>query len=55
MNEKGVDLDGALDWLAKYHGEVLSNFQSAVSDRCGPAVDSKVSDPEEVEEISSLD
>ena len=27
MNEKGVDLDGALDWLAKYHGQVLSNFK----------------------------
>jgi hypothetical protein len=28
MNEKGVDLDGALDWLAKYHDEVLSKFQA---------------------------
>jgi hypothetical protein len=28
MNEKGIDLDGALDWLATYHDEVLSNFQA---------------------------
>ena len=28
MNEKGVDLDGALDWLAKYNDEVLSEFQA---------------------------
>jgi hypothetical protein len=27
MNEKGVDLDGALDWLAEYHGQILSNFK----------------------------
>jgi len=27
MNEKGVDLDGVLDWLAKYN-EVLSKFQA---------------------------
>ena len=27
MNEKGVDLDGALDWLEKYDDEVLSKFQ----------------------------
>jgi len=27
MNEKGVDLDGALDWLAKYNDEVQSKFQ----------------------------
>ena len=26
MNEKGIDLDGALDWLAKYNDEVLSDF-----------------------------
>ncbi len=23
MNEKGVDLDGALDWVAEYHEQVL--------------------------------
>ncbi len=28
MNEKGVDLDGALDWAAKYNDEVLSKFQA---------------------------
>ena len=28
MNEKGVDLGGALDWLAKYNDEVLSEFQA---------------------------
>ena len=27
MNEKGVDLDGALDWLAEANGIVLSKFQ----------------------------
>ena len=28
MNEKDVDLAGALDWLAKYNDEVLSKFQA---------------------------
>ena len=28
MNEKGVDLDGALDWLVKYNDEILSKFQA---------------------------
>ena len=28
MNEKGVDLDGALKWVGEYHGEVLSRFQA---------------------------
>ncbi|KAH9990438.1 terpenoid synthase [Russula vinacea] len=28
MNEKGVDLDGALAWLGEYHGQVLSRFQA---------------------------
>jgi Delta6-protoilludene synthase len=28
MNEKGVDLHGALDWLAKYNDDVLSKFQA---------------------------
>ena len=27
MNEKGVDLEGAVDWLAEYNGVVLSKFQ----------------------------
>jgi hypothetical protein len=28
MNEKAVDLDGALDWLTEYHEQVLSKFQA---------------------------
>jgi len=28
MHEKGVDLDGALDWLAEYNRVVLSRFQA---------------------------
>ena len=28
MDEKGVDLDGALDWVSEYHGQVLSEFQA---------------------------
>jgi len=28
MNEKGVDLDGALKWVGEYHEEVLSRFQA---------------------------
>ena len=28
MNEKGVDLDGALGWVAEYHEQVLSEFQA---------------------------
>jgi Delta6-protoilludene synthase len=28
MNEKGVDLDDALNWVAEYHGDILSNFQA---------------------------
>ena len=27
MNENGTDLDGALDWVSEYHGQVLSEFQ----------------------------
>ena len=27
MNEKGLDLDGALNWVADYHGQILSEFQ----------------------------
>jgi hypothetical protein len=27
MNEKRVDLDGALNWLAEYYRQVLANFQ----------------------------
>jgi hypothetical protein len=28
MNEKGIDLDGALDWVAEYHEQILSEFQA---------------------------
>ena len=28
MKEKGINLDGALDWLSKYNNEVLSKFQA---------------------------
>jgi hypothetical protein len=28
MNEKGVDLDAALKWLAEHNGELLSRFQT---------------------------
>jgi len=44
MNEKGVDLDGALNWLADYHGQVLSNFQAQyrLLPSWGPAVDADV-------------
>jgi hypothetical protein len=27
MKEKGIDLDAALDWVADYHGQILSEFQ----------------------------
>ena len=45
MNEKAVDLDGALNWLAEYHGQVLSNFQAqyCLLPAWGPAVDADVS------------
>jgi hypothetical protein len=44
MNEKGVDLDGALNWLAQYHGQVLSNFQAQyrLLPSWGPVVDTDV-------------
>ncbi|KAH9970573.1 terpenoid synthase [Lactifluus volemus] len=28
MNDKGLDLDGALNWVGEYHGNILSNFQT---------------------------
>jgi len=31
MNEKGVELDGALNWLAEYHGQVFVQFPGAIS------------------------
>src|ERR1700761_905919 len=44
MNEKGVDLDGSLNWLADYHGQVLSNFQAQyrLLPSWSPAVDADV-------------
>jgi len=44
MNEKGVDLDGALDWVAEYHERVLSQFQAQFRSlpSWGPTIDSKV-------------
>ena len=44
MNEKGVGLDGALNWLGEYHGQVLSNFQAQrrMLPSWGPAIDSDV-------------
>jgi hypothetical protein len=41
MNEKGADLDGALDWVAEYHERVLSEFQAQcrVLPSYGPAID----------------
>jgi len=44
MNEKGLDRDGALAWLGKYHGEVLSKFQaqSRTLPTWSPAIDSDV-------------
>ncbi|KAI9442056.1 terpenoid synthase [Lactarius psammicola] len=32
MSEKGVDLDGALDWLTEYNGEILSRFREQFQD-----------------------
>ncbi len=44
MNEKGVDLDGALDWVAEYHEQVLSEFQAQYRTlpSWGPATDLKI-------------
>jgi Delta6-protoilludene synthase len=44
MNEKGVDLDGALDWVEEYHEQVLSEFraQYRVLPSWGPTVDLKI-------------
>jgi len=44
MNEKGLDLDGALRWLGEYHGEVLSKFlaQSRALPSWGGKVDADV-------------
>lgn len=44
MNEKGVDLAGALDWVSEYHEQVLSEFQAQYRALAswGPAIDLKV-------------
>ena len=44
MDEKGVDLDSALDWVAEYHEQVLSEFQAQYRalPSWGPAVDPKI-------------
>ena len=41
MNEKGVDLDGALNWLAEYNRAILSKFQAQYRDlpSWGPDMD----------------
>ncbi len=44
MNEKKVNLHRALDWVAEYHGQVLSEFQAQhqVLPSWGPIIDRKV-------------
>ncbi len=44
MNEKKVNLNRALDWVAKYHKQVLSKFQAQrrVLPTWGPAINQKV-------------
>jgi hypothetical protein len=44
MNEKGIDLDGALNWVAEYHEEILSAFQAQyhVLPSWDPAIDLRV-------------
>ena len=44
MSEKGVDLDGALDWVAEHHGQILSEFQAQyqVLPSWDPATDLRV-------------
>src|SRR5260221_4460700 len=44
MNEKGADLDSALNWLGEYHGQVLSKFQAQrrTLPSWGPTIDSDV-------------
>jgi hypothetical protein len=44
MNENGVDLDGALDWVAEYHKQILSEFQAQYDNlpSWGPTMDLKV-------------
>jgi Delta6-protoilludene synthase len=44
MKEKGVDLDGALTWVAASYEEVLSSFQAQhrLLPSWGPAIDAAV-------------
>ena len=44
MNEKGVDLNGALHWVSEYHGQILSQFQAQYHTlpSWGTTIDSKV-------------
>jgi hypothetical protein len=44
MSEKGIDLDGALDWVAEYHEQILSGFQAQYRElpSWGPAIDLRV-------------
>ena len=44
MDEKGIDLDGALDWVGAYHEHVLSEFQAQyrVLPSWGAVIDLKV-------------
>jgi hypothetical protein len=44
MNEKGIDLDGALNWVAEYHEQILSEFQAQyqVLPSWDPAIDLRV-------------
>jgi hypothetical protein len=44
MKEKGIDLDGALDWVAEYQEQVLSEFQAQYRalPSWGPAIDLRV-------------
>ena len=44
MDEKGIDLDGALDWVGVYHEHVLSEFQAQyrVLPSWGSAIDLRV-------------
>jgi hypothetical protein len=44
MNEKGIDLDGALNWVAEYHEQILSEFRAQYQalPSWDPAIDLRV-------------
>lgn len=44
INEKGIDLDGALSWVSEYHEQILSEFQAQyqVLPSWDPAIDLRV-------------